>query len=135
MEGIAYYVGLSTYSKTDKIVFSEIHETKRSRKTAWLKIMIEKDWVLSVKEYINLAPKDMGKKIISKNAQAWSLFHFLRHGEGGKYREGFHKYLAEISAGRKGDADAFEKFVGSLSEIEPAYAKYIRTLKPTTNTR
>jgi hypothetical protein len=135
VEGIAHYAGLSIYSKTEKIVFGEIHETKKSEMTGYLKRMIKRKEVLGLKQFINLSSNGLRQDFVARNVQCWSLFHFLQHGENGKYKYGFHRYLNEICVGRKGDADAFEKCVGKLSEIEPAYLKYIKKLKADTKTR
>ncbi len=135
VEGIAHYVGMSTYSKTDKIAFEKIHQTKYSAHVGFLKLMMKQKRVRPLREFINMGYNGFRKDFTASNVQCWTLFHFLQHAEDGKYRDGFHKYLAGICAGGKGDAAAFEKCVGELSEVEPAYLKYLKTLKASTKTR
>ena len=72
---------------------------------------------------------------VSTHVQCWSLFHFLMHGEKGRYRKGLMKYLAGISAGKAGDAEFFEKSVGKIELLEVQYRDYVRTLAPDTTTR
>ena len=56
--------------------------------------------------------------------QSWSFVHFLMHGQNGKYRERFLKFIA----GRPQNSSAkdFERIVAKTSEpIEP-YKAYVR---------
>jgi hypothetical protein len=135
VEGIAHYVGMSVYSKTDRIAFGNIHQTKSSAHLDFLKLMLKQNRLKSLRSFIALDFKGFRNDFIASNVQCWTLFHFLQHAEDGKYRKGFHKYLAEICTSGKGDAAVFEKCVGGLSEIEPKYLEYISTLKATTKTR
>jgi hypothetical protein len=134
VEGIAHYVGLSASPKSEELDFGEIHETDKSEMTGFLRAMIREGRVRPLREFINLSSEEMRQDFLRTTVQCWSLFHFLQHAENGKYRDGFHRYLAEICAGRDGDA-AFEKHVGKLTEMEPEYSKYIRQLRPDTKSR
>lgn len=56
-------------------------------------------------------------------ALAWAFVHFLLHGEGGRYAAGFRSYLA--SCDTKASKADFEKAVGRLAELEPAFRAYV----------
>ncbi len=62
-------------------------------------------------------------------AIAWAWVHFLFHGEGGKHAPGFHAYLKGIP--RRISVADFEKAVGPLAELEPAFKRHVKeTLLP-----
>lgn len=64
-------------------------------------------------------------------AQAWSICHFLVHGDNGKYRGAFEKMLKGISAGhsvRESFALAFR--TSSTSGFRKRWEKYVQTVKP-----
>jgi hypothetical protein len=135
VEGIAHYVGLSIYSKTDRIVFGKIHETDKSAMTGFLKRMMSRNQVMAVKDFVDLTMQGLRKDFLRTTVQCWSLFHFLQHGGNGKYRKGFHKYLREICAGRGGGSDVFEKFVGGFDDLDRAYLEYAKSLKADSKTK
>ncbi|MHC4661986.1 MAG: tetratricopeptide repeat protein [Planctomycetota bacterium] len=130
VEGITHYVALSANYKKKKIILGEIHQTKKSQMSGYIKVMLKEGKVTPLRAFLNLKQMGLGK--ITSHVQAWSLFHFLHESDGGKYREGFHKYLAEVCKGT-GTVEAFEKHVGKISDIEPKYREYIAKLKPTSN--
>ena len=130
IEGITHYTALSANYKKKKVIPGEIHQTKKSQMTGYIKTMLKKGKVTPLKTFLEL--KQLGIAKITIHVQAWSLFYFLQEAENGKYRGGFHKYLAEVCKGA-GNVEAFEKHVGKISDIEPLYRKYITKLKPTTN--
>jgi hypothetical protein len=53
--------------------------------------------------------------------QAWALCHFLIHGDGGRYKTLFEKYLKEIDRHLDGES-AFKKVFGA--DLKPLQAKY-----------
>ncbi|TET35904.1 MAG: hypothetical protein E3J72_09705 [Planctomycetota bacterium] len=131
VEGITHYVALSANWKKKTIKLGEIHQTKKSQMTGYLKTMRKEGKVLPLKKLISMSQPQLAR--ITSHVQAWSFFHFLQHGKKGKYKEGLHNYLAAICSGKPADVSTFEKLVGKLSEIEPAYQAYIKKLKPNTN--
>lgn len=135
VEGIAHYIGMSVYSKTQDMTFGNIHQTKTSAHVEFLELMMKKEAIKPLKEFISLGYTDFRKDFIYNNVECWSLFHFLQHADDGKYRDGFHRYLAEICGGKKPDAETFEKHIGKLPAVEQEYREYIKTLKATTRTR
>ncbi len=58
---------------------------------------------------------------------AW--VHFLYHGDGGRHAEGFRRFLAGCPG--KSSPALLEKAVGPLSDLEPAFKRYVKeTLLP-----
>lgn len=53
----------------------------------------------------------------------WSLTHYLMHGEGGKYREGF---LALVARG--GEPAEFRRLIGSYEQIQPGWYAHLHRL-------
>ncbi len=71
----------------------------------------------------------MGTEGRRNYAISWAWIHFLFHGEGGKYASGFRNYLQGIP--KKVSIADFEKAVGPLSDLEPAFKRYVKeTLIP-----
>ncbi len=130
IEGIAYYVGMSVNLKKKRVVLGEIHQTWKSQIMGVIKEMFRQKKFIPLRKFINM--RETALKRINFHLQAFSLFHFLQEVEGSKYKIGFHRYLSEICTWRGGGAEVFEECVGKISEIEPAYLKYIRRLKPNT---
>lgn len=64
-------------------------------------------------------------------AQAWSMVHFLVHGENGRYREAFERYLSLLAAGRTVD-QAFQTAFGTSDHraFELRWREYVAGLKP-----
>jgi hypothetical protein len=55
---------------------------------------------------------------------SWAWIHFLFHGQGGKHAPGFRTYLQGIP--RKRSVADFERAVGRLSDLEPAFKRYVK---------
>ncbi len=83
-----------------------------------------------LREFLALTPEGfVGEGIGSHYALSWALVHFLFHGEGGKYAPGFRAFLQGLPG--KGSVADFEKAVGPLSGLEPAFKRYVKeTLIP-----
>ena len=69
-----------------------------------------------------------GSNALERYDQAWVLVHFLMHGDGGRYRAGFLRYLAADAAG-SGDAATLERECGlDLGDLDPALAAHVKTI-------
>ncbi len=55
---------------------------------------------------------------------AWAWVHFLFHAEGGRYAPAFRDFLRGLPD--KADTERFEGVVGKLSDLEPAFRRYVR---------
>jgi hypothetical protein len=60
-------------------------------------------------------------------AQAWSMVYFLIHGENGKYREPFRRYLHLLAAGKTSRQAAEEAF--QVETFQPMQRKWLRFLE------
>ncbi|MBI2930867.1 MAG: DUF1570 domain-containing protein [Planctomycetes bacterium] len=80
--------------------------------------------------------KQLGRKMRFTQlsyGQAWALVHFLRHGEGGKYRRLFDDYLRHELEGQ-GGKDTFsrllrDRFQMELQELEREIERYLVSLR------
>lgn len=63
--------------------------------------------------------------------QSWSVVHFLIHGDGGRYRKAFEKYLRLVSSGRQ-SGKAFRQAFGTeeTTAFRKRWEKYMKKLKP-----
>lgn len=71
--------------------------------------------LLTVEDYARFGPEHQ--------LLAWAFVHFLYHGEDGKYTDRFNAYLTGIA--KRSDLKSFEAGVGKLSELEPAFRRYV----------
>ncbi len=63
-------------------------------------------------------------------AQAWSVVYFLIHGEDGKYRDAFNRYLQAVSTGREEGVAFAEAFGGSNpSSMQRRWAAYVQGME------
>jgi hypothetical protein len=69
-----------------------------------------------------------GPGVLERYDHAWVLVHYLLYGDGGRYREGFLRFLAADATGH-GDAATLERECGiDLRALDPALAAYIKTI-------
>jgi len=120
-EGLAEYFGASLFTG-DAMVHGivspqqagQIKQSIRSRKyVAFARVMdADRDrWV----EHLGTAPYD----------QAWSMVHFLLHGDNGKYASQFHAYLLDIGRGGAEPKQAWAKHFGTnIDQFERRWAAW-----------
>lgn len=108
--------------------------------------------LLSLPELLSVSPEQlmaqgpMGQeRAVTYYAQLWALLHFLREGQGGRYREALHRMVADAAAGLLPQAVALSLgaerpralasvsgpavfkayFGGGPEEFEPAYRAFV----------
>ncbi len=64
-------------------------------------------------------------------AQAWSLVHYLLHGEDGKNRKAFRRYLFSVGAARSGAVHFRKVFNVKLRRFRQRWKEYILKISPT----
>ena len=64
-----------------------------------------------------------GERVSQNYLWSWAWMHFLCHGEGGKHASRLLAFLG--SPADKSSLAAFEKAVGPLAEMEPAFKAYL----------
>jgi len=128
IEGIAHYVSVSVRATEEAIALGDIYHTRHSQTGSFVRVMVVQGKQTPLRDFLELPSQ--GLNTTGHHAQCFGLFHFLEHGDGGKYREGFHRYLAEILQTGKGDIASFEKHVGPVTDIELRFLAYAGGLGP-----
>ena len=80
----------------------------------------------SISRLLSLDHKTFMTAAPANYAVAWSFTHFLMHGDNGKYRDRYLKFLAGCP--KACSAADFEKTVAKASELEPLYRTYVETI-------
>ncbi len=84
----------------------------------------------SLQTLLGLDQKTFMQNAGSNYAIAWSFTHFLLHGQDGKYRERFLRFVAGCP--QRSSAKDFERVVARVSALEEPYKAYVETfLLPT----
>ena len=65
-----------------------------------------------------------GEGVREHYVMSWALVHFLFHAEGGRHAPAFRKFLAGCP--KQSSPAEFEKTVGRLATLEPAFKDYVR---------
>jgi len=91
-------------------------------------------------------PGNSNEPAVAYYAQVWSLVHFLREGEGGRYRPGLEKLLSDAASGvlsgavrekfgpragmlaQRSGALVFETYFTSVSDAQAQYTKFLGML-------
>ena len=131
-EAIAYYVGNSVHSRTKTIFLGECHETKLSRLASFVRLRARNDELMPLSELIE--PADP-RETVARRAQGWALFRFLEDEEGERYRASFHRYLSKLARTGRGGVAEFEKQIEPLSQLEPRFEAWAKTLRATSRRR
>jgi len=103
-EGIATFFEGHRFTK-DGVVFSGWNNFERFDR---LRAASDANQLLSLETLLTAAPDQilaMGNEAgVTYYAQIWALIHFLREGEGGKYRAGFERMVKDAAGGGLGNA-------------------------------
>ena len=109
------------------------HETTSSKTASFVRLLVGRNRATPLAEFIDLTRAGMNR--VDRHAQCWALFHFLQHGQDGKYRRDFHRYLAEVVRTGQGGVATFEKFLGPVAGLEPLFQLHTSGLRPTSKKR
>jgi len=114
-EGLAEYFGEAVFTG-DSFIVGVIPHSRMMRIKAEMK---EAGAFMRVSRMMSLSHEDWNSQMTINNYdQAWSMVHFLAHGEDGKYQKAFSGYMRDIGRGVQsqkawqqnfGDADGFEE--------------------------
>ena len=103
-EGIATFFEGHRFTK-EGVVFSGWNNFERFDR---LRAAADANQLLSLETLLTASPDQilaMGNEAgVTYYAQIWALVHFLREGEGGKYRAGFERMVKDAAAGGLGNA-------------------------------
>jgi hypothetical protein len=113
-EGLAEYFGEAIFTG-DGFITGIVPPNRLAR----LKTEINDGKVKSIRDIMFVSPEQWAHEMSTENYdQAWSMVHFLVHGDGGKYQQPFAACIREISAHKPfdrawldtlGTADGFEQ--------------------------
>lgn len=70
-----------------------------------LRDVVSRDELFTLEQLLSDRPQDLlsttsNERALDYYAQVWALTHFLREGQGGAYRDGLHRLLADAQGGR-----------------------------------
>lgn len=121
-EGMAEYVAATVVEKgqpsVSGLLADRLADLQAAIRYGWLPLGFDRIMQESRAEFY-------GKDAALKYAQAWSMIHFLAHGEGGTHRPLLEAYIARLRAGD--DArEAFTAVFGSLNlrDLEAGWRKH-----------
>jgi hypothetical protein len=118
-EGLAEYFGEALFTG-DGFISGVVPEWRLKR----LRDEINHDKLLSIERMMNLSRDEWNGKIALANYdQAWSMVHFLAHGENDKYQRAFGAMMVELSHNKDPDA-AFADNFGSATGFEERWKKF-----------
>jgi tetratricopeptide (TPR) repeat protein len=125
-EGMAEYVGASRL-RGKAVEVGGIQEGRLEN----LKAAIKYGWKPVEFDRIMVEPKAIfyGEQAPFKYAQAWSMIHFFRHGDQGRWRELLGAYIGRLAAGDSA-REAFESTFGreDLQAMQSSWLRYVGAL-------
>jgi hypothetical protein len=123
-EGLAEYFGEAIFTG-DTFITGAIPDWRLRR----IKAEITADKFRSIEEMMKLEHAKWNDEISVVNYdQAWSMVHFLAHGEGGKYQRAFVNYMRDLGA-RVPGKKAWEENFGSAEGFEAKWKSYWQKLE------
>jgi len=124
-EGLADYFGISIYTG-DGYVMGIVPPLRLAALKSWIesgKALTVEKMMQMPHELWNLQLGDAGKSSVNYD-QAWSMVHFLAHGDGGRYQDAFNGFLRSVSRGAKWEQAWVANFGAGTREFEQRWRKY-----------
>jgi len=85
---------------------------------------LEQGRVIGLRQLMTDTGPDIGVHLNLYYIEYWSLTHFLFHGQGGRYADGYRRLIAG-----GGDLAEFERSIGPLERIEREWYSYLQWLQ------
>ena len=109
-----------------------------ARSIAVVKEALEAGRDVAFDELMNMTPERWKRSVTTGGrrstlfyAQSWSMVHFLVHGDNGRYRSGFDRYLAQIGNGRPSQEAFAQAFrTRDAHKFQDRWRQYMRNLAP-----
>jgi hypothetical protein len=118
-EGLADYFGEGLFTG-DGFVTGVVPDWRRKR----VKAALDANQFLPIIEMMNLSHEQWNADVNVLNYdQAWSMVHFLAHGENGRYQPAFGAFMVQISRGKPWQ-DAWKQSFGDATGFEQRWRKY-----------
>ncbi len=122
-EGLAEYFGEARFTG-DNFIVGLIPPGR----LAAVKKQIEKKDFKSIREMMTFSLKDWNQEMSGVNYdQAWSMVHFLVHGDNGAYQSAFSKFILSLGRGMQWER-AWQASFGSTQGFEEKWEKYWQAL-------
>ena len=132
-EGLAEYFGDGILVRHEMKIGFATHHRLQSVQEA-----IREDTAIGFDDLLDMTSERWHQNMISGSAhgriqydQSWSIVYFLIHGDGGRYRKAFEKYLKIVSNGRH-SSKAFRQAFGTkdTAAFRKRWVRYIQNLEP-----
>jgi hypothetical protein len=129
-EGLAEYFGEGLFIGTEFVLGQgdprAIEQVRRA---------VESRGFIAFDELLRWTPGQWNERVRRADAslqyrQSWSIVHFLVHGDGGRWRAPFERYLGLINRGIAADEAFTQVFGEDLGPFQDAWAAYARAAKP-----
>lgn len=119
-EGLAEYFGSAIFTGSD-YVCGVVPPDRLKRVQRW----IEAGHTASVKEMMTKTHDEWNAQLNLVNYdQAWSMIHFLAHGDGGRYQKAFNKFLKLVSGGEAWEPSWAASFGYGVKSFEARWKEY-----------
>jgi tetratricopeptide (TPR) repeat protein len=137
-EGLAMYLALTRIDAQGRFRFGKVEEgrawvdgTSLEREgETWLKGLRQSltgEGVVPLAEVVGQADRSrfLGPDRHLYYSESWTLVHFLLHGDGEAWREGFHAYLRGVREGRGSIEDLERALDTDLPSLQRAWRNYV----------
>ena len=119
-EGLAEYFGEAIFVGDGFV--SGIVRPERLRR---VQALIRENRVLSIAEMMQMSHDKWNALLRGRNYdQAWSMIHFLAHGDGGKYQRPFNRFLADLAHGARWEHAWQRNFGTGTAAFERRWRNY-----------
>ena len=123
-EGLAEYFGEGIWTG-DGFVVGMVENERLGR----IKAQIKSGRMLKLADLLNMNGETWNAQMSGRNYdQAWSLIHFLIHGEDHKYHRAFANFLSDLGAGRQWEAAFVNRFGRDVSKMQKGYNEWWMSL-------
>jgi hypothetical protein len=123
-EGTAEYFGKSLWAGDDYItgVVSPFDRLN-------IVDMIDDGAMMSFERMMAMDLREWNRNIDIRNyMQAWSMVHFFVHGQDGKYRKAYDKFLSDMDKGKQWRASFAKRFGVGMKTLEDEYQQWWKSL-------
>lgn len=125
-EGLAEYFGHARFTGDGYI--TGVIPGERLRR---LKLLLQQESIRPLEVMMQILPRDWNAELSILNYdQAWSMVHFLAHGDNGRYAAPFTSFLRDVSSGKRRE-QAWKDNFGGVKDFQTRWEKYWREMPST----
>jgi len=123
-EGLAEYFGNGLWTG-DSMTVGLISPSDLAR----VKAMIKNNSLMSLDKMLAMSHQTWNSGLSSRNyLQAWSMVHFLVHGDNGKYQKALSGYIRDLSKSRSVSQAFRNRFGGNTKAFQASYVRWWNSL-------